>query len=135
MFKPARLLLRGKSSSIFYAICYSTPILFQGFIFRSRCTQVFFKRVLLKQTPTQVFSCQICEFFENTFFYSTPPVAASVYFTLNFSIPISSAVYFKTMPFLSRKFFSLIFFKRIQFQSVHELLLDMHKNFVIRRLF
>ena len=33
MFKPARLLIRGKSTSIFYAICYSTPILFQGFMF------------------------------------------------------------------------------------------------------
>ena len=31
---------------------------------------------LLKKTPTQVFSCKICEIFKNTFFYSTPRVAA-----------------------------------------------------------
>ena len=31
----------------------------------------------LKKTPTQVFSCEICEIFKNTFFYRTPPAAAS----------------------------------------------------------
>ena len=30
-----------------------------------------------KETPTQVFSYEICEIFNNTFFYKTPPVAAS----------------------------------------------------------
>ena len=29
-----------------------------------------------KETPTQVFSCEYCEIFKNTFFYRTPPVAA-----------------------------------------------------------
>ena len=29
-------------------------------------------------TPKQVFSCEIFEILENTFFYRTPPVAASV---------------------------------------------------------
>ena len=33
---------------------------------------------LLKQTPTQVVSCEYCEIFKNTIFYRTPPVAASV---------------------------------------------------------
>ena len=31
---------------------------------------------LLKKTPTQVFSSEICEIFKGTFFYSTPRVAA-----------------------------------------------------------
>ena len=31
----------------------------------------------LKETPTQVLSCEICEIFKNTFFNITPPVAAS----------------------------------------------------------
>ena len=30
-----------------------------------------------KETPWQVFSCEICEIFRNTFFYRTPPVAVS----------------------------------------------------------
>ena len=36
---------------------------------------------LLKETPTQVFSCKICEIFRNTLFYRTPPVAASSFMT------------------------------------------------------
>ena len=35
-----------------------------------------------KETPTQVFSCKICENFKNTFFYRTPPVVASAYTSL-----------------------------------------------------
>ena len=31
-----------------------------------------------KETPAQVFFCEFCEIFKNTFFYRTPPVAASV---------------------------------------------------------
>ena len=30
-----------------------------------------------KETPTQVFFCEFCEFFTNIFFYRAPPVAAS----------------------------------------------------------
>ena len=30
-----------------------------------------------KKTPTQVFTCEICEIFKNTFFCRTPPVATS----------------------------------------------------------
>ena len=30
-----------------------------------------------KEIPTQEFSCEYCEIFINTFFYRTPPVAAS----------------------------------------------------------
>ena len=31
---------------------------------------------LLKKTPKHVFSCEICEIFENIFLYSTPRLAA-----------------------------------------------------------
>ena len=30
-----------------------------------------------KETLTQLFSCEVCEFFESTSFYRTPPMAAS----------------------------------------------------------
>ena len=40
------------------------------------CTRVsFFNKV--EETLAQVFSCEFCESFKNTFFYRTPPVAAS----------------------------------------------------------
>ena len=32
-----------------------------------------------KETLTQVFSCEFCETSKNTFYYRTPPVAASVW--------------------------------------------------------
>ena len=32
----------------------------------------------LKETPIQMFSCEICKIFKNTFLYITPPVATSV---------------------------------------------------------
>ena len=32
-----------------------------------------------KETLAQMFSCEFCEIFKTTFFYRTPPVAASVY--------------------------------------------------------
>ena len=35
-----------------------------------------------KETLTEVFSCKYCEIFKNSFFYRTPPVAASVEFLI-----------------------------------------------------
>ena len=32
---------------------------------------------VIKETPTQVFSCKICDIVKNTFFYRAPPEAAS----------------------------------------------------------
>ena len=32
---------------------------------------------LLKRDSTQVFPCEICKIFKNTYFYGTPPVATS----------------------------------------------------------
>ena len=37
----------------------------------------FFNKVPGLQTPTQVFSCEICKIFRNTFFNRTTPMAAS----------------------------------------------------------
>ena len=88
IFKTARFLIRGKSASIFYAICYFTPLLWQGFILCSQYTNA---------------SAQFSIFRTNAIFHLT--------------------------------FFFIDFFKQIQFQIVHKLLLDMDKNFVIRRLF
>ena len=34
-----------------------------------------------KETLAQIFSCEFCEISKNTFFYRTPPVAASVLIT------------------------------------------------------
>ena len=48
---------------------------------RSRSLTLFCLRpatLLKKETLVQVFSCEFCEIFKNTFFYRTPPVAASV---------------------------------------------------------
>ena len=42
----------------------------------------------IKETQTQVFSCEYCEIFKNSFFYRAPPVTASVLWiitTLNFN--------------------------------------------------
>ena len=50
------------------------------------CLSLFFNKVtglrsatLLKKTLAQVFSREFCEIFKNTFFYRTPPVAASAH--------------------------------------------------------
>ena len=32
-----------------------------------------------KETLAQVFSCEFCEFFTNTFLHRAPPVAASIF--------------------------------------------------------
>ena len=63
-------------------------------MYRSSCWKVFCKKEVLKnftkltgkhlcwslfkkEALTQVFSCEFCEVFKNTFFYRAPPVAAS----------------------------------------------------------
>ena len=89
MLKPSRLFIREKSTSIFSAICYSTPILFQGFM-------MFYHQFVNANVELSLFQNNAM------FVYKT-------YFSDSF--------------------------KRIQFQSVYRLLLDMLKNFVIRWLF
>ena len=55
-----------------------------------------------KESLAQVFSCEFCEISKNTFFYRTPPVAASVHATFkNLDLKIEiSYVLMKLPPFL-----------------------------------
>ena len=60
---------------------------FTKFTRKQLCQSVFFwkscrpqtSNFLKRDTLAQVFSCEFCEFFKNTFFYRTTPVAASVF--------------------------------------------------------
>ena len=48
-----------------------------------------------KETLAQVFSCQFCENFKNTFFCRTPPVAASEILTTHkMEVPVSVSLQF-----------------------------------------
>ena len=54
---------------------------FVNFTGKHLCWSLFlttFFTDFIKNTPTQVFSCEICKIFNNTIYYRTPPVAASV---------------------------------------------------------
>ena len=42
----------------------------------SKRSYVLKNTLQLKETPAQVFSCELCEISKNTFFYRTPEVAA-----------------------------------------------------------
>ena len=46
---------------------------FAKFTGKHLCWRLLFK----KESSTQVFPCEFCEIFRNTFFYRTPPMAAS----------------------------------------------------------
>ena len=37
---------------------------------------LFLKKWVFLETPTQLFPCEYCEIFKNSFFHGTPPVAA-----------------------------------------------------------
>ena len=43
-------------------------------------------QLYLKETPAQVFSCEYCEIFNNSFFYRTPLVAATVIVIINIQV-------------------------------------------------
>ena len=45
-----------------------------------------------KETLAQVFSCEFCEIFKGTFFYRTPPVAASLSKIENFAAMVLNVV-------------------------------------------
>ena len=49
-------------------------------LFNKVATKLQVLQLYYKDTPTQVFSCKVCEIFKNTFFHKTHPVAASVTF-------------------------------------------------------
>ena len=63
--------------------------IFAKFTRKHLCWSVFSNKVaglrpitlLQKEIPTQVFPCEFCKMFRNTFLYRTHPVAASVYST------------------------------------------------------
>ena len=44
---------------------------------KKTCAQVSFCNLIKKETQAQVFSCEFCTIFKNTYFYRTPLVAAS----------------------------------------------------------
>ena len=53
---------------------------FAKFTGKHLCQSLFFskKNFIKKETLAQIYSCEFCEIFENTIFYRTPLVAASV---------------------------------------------------------
>ena len=59
---------------------------FAKFTGKHLCQSLFFNKVtgqaysfIKKEILAQVFSCEFCEISKNTYFYRTPPVAASVH--------------------------------------------------------
>ena len=66
-------------SHMFFKI--SVPKNSANFTGKHLCWSLFLTKFFthfIKNTLAQVFSCEICEIFKNTFFYRTPLVAASV---------------------------------------------------------
>ena len=50
----------------------------QKFTGKHLCQSLFFDKAAVKEESlAQVFSCEFCEISKDTFFYRTPPVAAS----------------------------------------------------------
>ena len=54
-------------------------------LFSNKVTGSRAASLLKKETSTQVFSCEYCEIFKNSFFYGTAPGAASVRFVASTS--------------------------------------------------
>ena len=52
-----------------------------------------------KETPAQVFSCEFCEIFKNTYFYKTSPVAACICFIICFCFCCCCCIIFTIFPF------------------------------------
>ena len=55
-----------------------TPVLLVSFLIKLQASGCNF---IKKETLAQVSSCEFCEISKSTFFYRTPPVAASAYGT------------------------------------------------------
>ena len=56
---------------------------FAKFTGKHLCQSLFFNNFIKKETLAQMFSCEFCEIFKNTFFKRTPLVAAFNSFILN----------------------------------------------------
>ena len=73
---PEAVVCRYSSKQVFLKVLQTSQ--------ESTCVGVFLKKTcrlkacnFIKKTPTQVFSCEVCEIFKNTFSYRTPLVTAS----------------------------------------------------------
>ena len=77
---------------------------------------------LLKKRPTQVFSCEICETFKNTYFPRTFPVAASV-FLINMQI-FKKTFFYESLPLKLPAAFPEIFFENMLVCSTNVLLIN-----------
>ena len=60
-----------------------------GVNFLNKVTGLRSATLLKEETPIQVFSCEFCEIFKNTFFCRTPPVAVSAGRQANTSLCIT----------------------------------------------
>ena len=73
--QPPEVFFKKRCSSKFHKIHSKTPVP-ESFSIK---LQAWLPATLLKkETLAQVFSCEFCEIFKNTFFYRIPPVAASI---------------------------------------------------------
>ena len=74
---------------------------FANFTGEHLCWSLFLTKFFtdfIKNTPTQVFSCEICKIFKITFFHRTPPVAASVKRDSNTRcLPVEFAKFLRTL--------------------------------------
>ena len=55
--------------------------------------QSLFNKDFFLKTPTQAFSCKICEIFKDTFSYRTPLVAASEEYRIRFKTLFDNLFY------------------------------------------
>ena len=72
--QPFANVLQNRSSYKFLAIRKKISVLESLF---NKVTGLMPCNFIKKETPTQVLSCEYHKMFENSFFYGTPPVAAS----------------------------------------------------------
>ena len=74
----------------------------------------------LKKTATQVFLCEICEFFKNTFLCRTPPVTASIFYKMQFRLVLTSLKIFleRTLPLTFPSRFPFLLCKTARINSI-----------------
>ena len=87
VFRPATLLKRYRSSHQRCSIKKAVLKNFAIFTGKHLCRSLFFIKLQAlqlyqKETPTQVFFCEYCEIFKNSFFYRTALMAAPLSISL-----------------------------------------------------
>ena len=75
-WKTAHIIFRSRDLQMLFKIDVLKN--FANFTGKHLCWSLILKRYQ-KETPIQMFSCEICEIFKNTFFYRTLQVATSAY--------------------------------------------------------